>query len=202
MLNIVTTGGDFDPYVKYNAKAGRWYVKKDEGEVEVTNPTFVADFENIKTGWFFFKAGAAPQKVFDESLEKPSAKPQQTYVDEKGVTRDCFKRGFETKLYSEQSFGGVVVLSGASMHLNNAIAELYAQYKQEAKNNAGKLPVVQASGTVAMKDKQGTNYKPLFQIVKWVDRPAALAGDKTTAATAPEAVAAPAAQAATAVSEF
>jgi hypothetical protein len=64
--------------------------------------------------------------------------------------------------------------------------------------NAGKLPVVQCTGTEAQKGKFGTNYKPVFSIVKWVDRPAALGENTPKAATAPEAVAAKPA----AVSEF
>lgn len=53
-LNIVSQGGDFDPYVKYNAKAGRWYCKDGEGEKEVTNPVFVADFANINPHYHCF----------------------------------------------------------------------------------------------------------------------------------------------------
>ncbi len=84
-LNIVSQGGDFDPFVKYNAKAGRWYVKKDEHEIEVQNPTFIADFDNIKTGWLYFRAGTAPERIFDENLSTPAPKPQRTYTDDKGV---------------------------------------------------------------------------------------------------------------------
>ncbi len=173
-LNIVSQGGDFDPYVKYNGKAGRWYVKKDEQEIEVQNPTFVADFDNIKTGWFYFKAGSAPEKVFDRSLSEPAIKPDKTYVDDKGVTRDCFRRGFEIRLFSNSAFGGVVALSGSSMHLNNAVNELYEAYEKAKPSNPNMLPVINCSGTTPMKDKMGTNYKPVMSIVKWVPRPAEL----------------------------
>jgi hypothetical protein len=170
-LNITSQGGDFDPYVKYNAKAGRWYVKQGDGEVEVQNPVFVADFENIKTGWFYFRAGSAPEKVFDVSLSQPAPKPDRTYTDDKGVMRDCFKRGFELRLFSKNSFGGIVVLNGASMHLNNAINTLYEQFEAGKLNNPNLLPVVKFTGTTPMKDKAGTNYFPNFVIDKWVARP-------------------------------
>jgi len=173
-LNIVSTGGTFDPYVKYNGKAGRWYVKKDDAEVEVQSPVFVADFQNIKTGWFYFKAGAAPQKVFDVSLTKAAPKPADTYTDDKGRVIDCYKRGFELRLFSNNSFGGIVALSGASMHLNNAINDLFGAYEAAPESKQGKLPVVKCTGTTPMKDKMGTNYRPIFAIEKWVDRPAEL----------------------------
>lgn len=172
-LNI-TSETNFEPFCKYNAKAGRWYVNKDEQEIEVQNPVFVPDFLNIKTGWFYFKAGAAPQKVFDVSLSQQTPKPQMTYTDDKGVTRDCFKRGFELRLFSKNSFGGVVVISGASMHLNNAISELYGLYEKAGESKQGLLPVVKCTGTTPMKDKAGTNYKPNFVIEKWIPRPAEL----------------------------
>lgn len=203
-LNIASQGGDFDPYCKYNAKSGRWFAKQGEQEVEISNPTFVADFANIKTGWFYFKAGQAPEKVFDPSLSEAAPKPQRTYVDDNGKTRDCFSRGFEMRLFSKASFGGegVVVISGSSMHLNNAISELYEQYEKEAGSHAGELPVVQCTGAAPMKDKFGTNYKPTFVITKWAKRPAELdgaSGGNDTAPTPQPKAAAPVAQT---VSEF
>lgn len=204
-LNIVSQGGDFDPYVKYNAKAGRWYVKKDDQEVEVQNPVFVADFENIKTGWFYFREGAAPEKVYDPSLAETAPKPDRTYTDSQGKVRDCFRRGFELKLFSGIHFGGVVELAGASMHLNNAINSLYIEYEEGVKANPGMLPVVRYTGSTPMKDKLGTNYAPIFVIDKWTPRPAELSGKASAApkAAAPVQQAAPvAAPVASAVNEF
>lgn len=165
-LNIVSQGGDFDPFVKYNAKAGRWYFKKDENEVEVQNPVFVADFDNIKTGWLLFLEGQAPSKVWDESLTVPAAKPS-----------DKHKRGFSLRLFSKASFDGVVELSSSSMHLCAAINDLYTLYEQQRGANAGMLPVVKYTGSTPMKDKMGTNYKPNFVIEKWVPRPAEFAAE-------------------------
>ncbi len=159
-LNISQGGGDYLPYVKFNSKAGRWYVKKDDKETEVTNPVFVADFANIKTGWYFYAEGQAPNIVLDASLTDPAPKPT-----------DKHKRGFTIHLFSQKQFGGVVELNGASMHLCNSIAEVYGEYEKDSPANAGKLPVVSCTGTLPMKDKMGTNYKPVFKIEKWVDRP-------------------------------
>lgn len=172
MLNLGGGGGDFLPYAKFNGKAGRWYAKKGEQEVEVMNPTFVPDFENIRTGWFWFREGAAPSIILDKNLTEPAPKPTAQLTDQNGKVRDCYKRGFEIKLFSQQAFGGVVVLNGAAMHLNDAIKDLYAQYSEGKSANPGQLPVVHATGTLPMKDKHGTNYKPVFAILKWIPRPA------------------------------
>jgi hypothetical protein len=167
MLNIVSKSeGNYDPYVKYNAKAGRWYVKGDNGEVEVQNPVFVPDFANIKTGWLYFAEGQAPSKVFDAQVGLAAEKPSPNH-----------KRGFQLRLFSKNSFGGVVELASSSMHLCASIQELYEAYDAAAESKAGKLPVVKFTGSTPMKDKMGTNYKPNFVIEKWVDRPVELATD-------------------------
>lgn len=171
-LNIVSENtGDYNPWVKYNTKAGRWYVKTESGEQEVSNPTFIADFENIKTGWIFFAEGQAPSKVWDESLSNPAPRPD-----------DKHKRGFEVTLFSKTSFGGLADLSSSSMHLCGSINDLYDQYDSLKAQNPGKLPVVKFTGSTPMKDKMGTNYKPNFVIEKWVDRPAEMSAETQTAA--------------------
>lgn len=175
MLNITKQAGDFDKYVKFNGKSGRWYMKNEAGdEVEITPTSFIADLENIKTGWMFFAAGTAPDKVFDASLSQPAPKPSENH-----------KRGFSVRLFSKATFGGVVELSGTSMHLCNAVNDLYTAFEADKAANAGKIPVVKYSGTTAQKDKHGTNYKPNFVIEKWVDRPAELSATPAPAAATP-----------------
>ena len=76
--------------------------------------------------------------------------------------------------YSPKFFGGAAEFASASIHLSNAIKDVYAQYEAERASNAGKLPVIACSGSQAMKDRYGTNYRPIFAIVQWVERPADL----------------------------
>lgn len=188
----ITSGGDFDPYVKYNAKSGRWYTKQNDAEVEVNDPVFVADFANIKTGWLLFIEGQAPDKVFDKSLTEHAPRPS-----------DAHKRGFQLRLFSNTHFGGVAELSGASMHLNNAISELYDQYEAAPEAKQGMLPVVAFTGSTPSKDKFGTNYKPNLEIRKWVPRPPEFDGDAGQEEVAPQPAPQPAAApASTGVSEF
>jgi len=193
MLNLNTEGGDFTPWVKFNGKAGRWYVKGENGDVEVDKPVFVADLENIKTGWLYFAAGQAPERVMDLSLERAAPKPDH----------GDFKRGFMLNLFSDAQFGGVVELSANSQGISRAISALYKQYDQDKATNVGKLPVVDAGQSLPVTNKHGTNYEPVFTIVKWVQRPDAFDGvdEPSNDATATQAPT-QAAPAASSVSEF
>ena len=48
-LNLTVNEGDFTPFIKYNAKAGRWYAKFEgqASEVEIINPRLLFDMLNI-----------------------------------------------------------------------------------------------------------------------------------------------------------
>jgi len=180
-----TNGGDFDVYVKYNAKAGRWYTKGDEQgaeEYEVTNMTAIFDIENIRTGWFMFAAGVAPVKEFDPSLSQSAPKPG-----------DQFKRGFEIKVYSDKNLGGVREFSSTAGAVIDAMNSVHDQWMAGKDANAGKLPVVQCTGVVPVTGKHGTNYSPTLTIVSWADRPAELSATKAAPAQAAPVVTGPAA---------
>lgn len=159
-LNIGGSG-TIKPYVKYNAKADKWFVRSPEGgDQEITRPTFLLDLKNIRTGWLRFREGQAPERVIDPSLDRAAPSPGED-----------FKRGSVVAAYGPKFFGGAVEFSSASIHLSNAIRELYAAFEEQGgkPENHGKVPVVSCSEP--MKDKYGTNYRPKLDIVKWVDRP-------------------------------
>ena len=94
MLNIGATGS-IKPYVKFNAKADKWFAKGETGDVEIGRPTFVADLANIATGWLRFREGQAPERLIDPSLERAAPCPDEG-----------FKRGFVLAVYSQKFFGG------------------------------------------------------------------------------------------------
>ncbi len=165
MLNIGGSG-TLKIYLKFNAKADKWFVRGIEGEEkEIERPTFVADDDNIETGWMRLLEGQAPERVMDPSIDRPAPPPGAG-----------FKRGFVLMVYSQKFFGGAAEFSGASFHLSNAMRELHAQCESGKSANPGKLPVVQCVGSQPMKDRYGTNYRPIFTIVDWVDRPGGLPG--------------------------
>lgn len=188
MLNIVQENtGSYDPYIKWNGKAGRFFIRENDDDKEVTPDRFILDLESIKTGWMHFAAGMAPDRVWDVSLSQPAARPTENH-----------KRGFLVKVYSK-NLGGKFELSGNSMHLCAAMNDLYSAFEAEKSSNVGKVPVIKYDGSTAMKDKHGTNYKPKFVLEKWVDRPAELdATPAQASAPATQAQAAPAAS----VNEF
>lgn len=176
-------GGDFTPYLAFNAKAGRWYTKEDKPDAElyeVMNMTAIFDIENIRTGWFLFASGVAPVKQFDPSLSEAAPKPGEN-----------FKRGFEIKVYSDKNFGGAREFSSTAGAVIDAMNSVHDQWMAGKDANPGKLPVVQCTGVVPVTGKHGTNYSPTLSIVSWADRPAELSGAKP-APVAQAAAAAPA----------
>ncbi|MDE2284738.1 MAG: hypothetical protein KGK33_09010 [Hyphomicrobiales bacterium] len=167
-LNIGGSG-IIKPYVKYNAKADKWFVRSPEGgDQEIARPTFLLDLKNVRTGWLRFREGQAPERVIDPSLDRSAPNPGED-----------FKRGFVVTAFSPKFFGGAVEFSSASIHLSNSMRDLYAAFEEQSTKpeNRGKVPVVACTGSEPMKDKYGTNYRPHLEIVKWVDRPAELADE-------------------------
>mgnify|MGYP000022018405 CR=1 FL=1 len=151
-------------FARFNSKAGRWYVRGLDGnDVEIQNPNFVADLDNIATGWLRFREGQAPERVIDPSIDTAAPFPGEG-----------FKRGFIVMTFSPKFFGGAAEFASASAHISNAIKEVYAAYEAAKADNAGRLPVVSCTGSQPMKDKFGTNFRPTLAIVQWVDRPADL----------------------------
>ncbi|MBY0303684.1 MAG: hypothetical protein K2W86_00840 [Sphingomonas sp.] len=184
-------GGDFKVFVSYNAKAGRWYTKrdgKDEPQFEVADMTAVFDMPGLKTGWFKFSAGVAPEKVMDPSFTAAAANPGQD-----------FKRGFMLDLFSDKNLLGVREFSSTAGIVIDAMNDLFDAWMAAPEVATGELPVVRCVGVFPVTNKHGTNYQPKFEIVGWTARPEAL-GDsdqpapaaQTQAAATPPAPATPA----------
>jgi hypothetical protein len=163
------SGGEFTPYVSFNAKAGRWYTKlvddKDAEIEEVGNMLAVFDFADLKTGWFRFAANQAPEKTFDTSLTEPVPSPG-----------DGFKRGFQLNLFSEKNLGGVREFSSTAGVAIEAMNSLYDAVIAAPEHKAGQLPVVKCEKVNPIVGSHGTNYQPVLTVQKWVDRPAELDG--------------------------
>lgn len=151
-------GGDFIPYVKYNAKAGRWYVKGDNGEKEIVNPTFAIDFKNVKKVYALFQEGQAPDIVefpdFNSVIESPSPK---------------HKLGIRVNMFSKDSFGGVVEFVSTAANACGPISDLYNKWEANGKNE--EAIVVKVTGVNPVSGKHGTNYEPMFEVVKFIPRP-------------------------------
>jgi len=174
--------GEFTVYVKYNAKAGRWYTKDDApnaAEFEVVNMTAVFDIPNLKTGWFLFQAGSAPDKAINPQLSAWGPKPS-----------DAHKRGFQINLFSDKNLLGVREFASTAGSVIEAMNGLYDAWLAAPEATQGKLPVVRCAGVLPVTGKHGVNYAPVLEIVAWVDRPAQL-GEVTAKAVAGPVAAAP-----------
>ena len=157
-LNLGT--GSIKDFVKFNSKADKWYVGGDQ---EIGRPIFIADFDNIAIGWLRFREGQAPERCIFPALDREAPKPAED-----------FKKGFVVTLYSENFFGGAVEFSSTSLHVRNALNEIYADWEWERDQHPGELPVITTAGSETKKDRYGTNFKPIFAITKWMPRPAGL----------------------------
>ncbi len=156
-------GEDFKVYVKYNAKAGRWYTKEDKPEAqdfEVQDMTAVFDFPNLKTGWFLFAPGVAPVKQLDPAVGVFSPRPSPD-----------FKSGFLINLFSNKNLLGVREFASTAGAVIDSMNTLHDEYEAATESKAGKLPVVKCVTVKPLVGKHGTNYAPVFQIMSWVDRP-------------------------------
>jgi hypothetical protein len=157
------TGGDFVPFLKFNAKAGRWYTKTEDGsEAEVTNMIAIFDLAQIKTGWILFTEGQAPASVWDNGATAPQPTPQH-------------RRGFSVNVFSPKEIGGLREFSSSSNAAIIAIKEMYEeQYESAPEAKKGMVPVVTCEKVFPVKSRQGTNYQPVLKITKWVPRPQAM----------------------------
>lgn len=155
---------DFIPYAKYNAKSGRWYTKTDAGdEFEISNLNAVFDLENIRSGWFHYAEGQAPDIVWDVGtniLAPPSTD---------------HKRGFAVHIYGKE-LQGVREFSSTANVVIDAMTQLYNAFLVAPERAQGMVPVVTCSNIQPLKSKYGTNYAPTLTITRWVARPAILPG--------------------------
>lgn len=168
----VGEGGSFLPIIKYDARSGRISRRdRDNGEnndVDITR-TFKAifDFENVEIGWINFNTGGAPEfrtsRYADGvNIDKPSG--------------EGFKRGVRFVVKLSKECGGDVreFASNAAAFLDGA-KSLMDAYESGAKENPGKLPVVELKDAVAKTSTGGalktTNYVPVWGITGWVKRP-------------------------------
>lgn len=211
MLVAVNTsnGGDAGerlPVFKYDARAGRIHLMdrvEQAGEwstvtrdITMSQPTFAVDFGSVEIGWLLFPKGGAPMMVTvpfgqPEPPEPPAVGTKK--LDNGKEVPNRFGRGFRLKVGGRAlaSADGRMVreFSGNAQVTILGVNDLHTQFTRSPEAVAGKIPVVKVATTEPMKSGQSTNYKPVFEIVQWVDRDEKTFGKRTV--PAPSAVAAP-----------
>ena len=176
-LGISTeASGNFTPFVKFDARAGRWFRKGDRdkgemGDVDVTNGfAAVFDFSNIEVGWMLMAAGAAPAYVMNPVAKGLPAKPEGE-----------FKQGFRMKVMLASNLGGgVYELASSAKALIAKIDQAHTVFSTAPEAAQGKLPILAMTGTEVIEttSPKGTtrNYAPTLTLNGWMERPAAMNG--------------------------
>lgn len=195
-LNTESGGGDYTPIIKYDARAGRLFRvdrSQDGGgawqtnNVEITQGfQAVMDLDSIEVGWALLANGVAPSWSMVPLGQPLPARPSDQH-------KQCFR--LMLKL-GKSSGGDVREFASQAKVVIGAMDELHTQFTKE--RVPGKLPVVALTGTVPVvstgKGQSSTNYRPVFQVTSWIDRPAELAKDGAAPAAQAAATAQTAAQ--------
>lgn len=190
-----TGGGEIQPYINYDAKAGRMFrvdrAQQGDGtwatnKVEITNiAQIVMDLANIRVGWINYTSQGPVRKLV--VLGKEPIPPRPDDKDSQGKL--AFKQGFEVDILLNKDAGGgpLRIFGSAAGCVIEAMDALHDAYSGSAEGKAGKLPIVRITDVQPVKSGQSTNYKPNFAIVNWMDRPAAMNGStvREIGATAP-----------------
>ena len=173
-LNIGGNGADIVPHVRYDARAGRLFradrVFGADGRwttelADITHPApqFIMDLAGIEVGWLAYGPTGPDHRL----VPLGEALPPQPGKDH--------KQGFQVLLYAERLLGGVREFASTAKVVISAMDALHSAFEAAPERGQGLVPVVTMSGTepVTTKGPQGssTNYRPRFEIVKWVERP-------------------------------
>lgn len=169
-LNLSVGDADFTPYIKYNAKAGRFYVKPEgeTEEVEIQNPVLAFDMANIRTGWLYYAEGSGPEKVWD---------PSPTQIAPKPPGPKKFKRGFEVMVLGNAMVPGTAKriglreFSSTAANVISSILRMHADFEAgQAENQQISVPVYECKGVRPITGAYGVNYEPMFALKTWVHR--------------------------------
>ena len=172
----VSSGADFRDMIKFDARAGRLFrVDRDpitglRTPVDITGPEtqFAIDFGTLEVGYVQFTANGPVRSMVPYGRPLP-AQPQDK--DENG--RLLAKPGFYA-LVAGRALGGVREWCSNAVILLTALDELYQVFAQRREAQAGQIPLICIPRTLPVKSGRGaqssTNYKPILDIVGWVDR--------------------------------
>ena len=161
-LNLSNSGGGSGNYIRFSPQLNAW--SNQDGEF--TLEKFVFDYENLQTGWMHIAVGIF-EFIPDATLGQKGAQPSADH-----------KRGFKATFYNKTM--GVAEFSANGAGANMGIDALWKQIQaQSPVDHAGKLPVVQYTGSRPEKVGKGSTRVPEFNVTGWVARPAALSDDNS-----------------------
>lgn len=166
-LNL-STGGEFMPYIKFNAKLGQWLVKGEDNmpDVIIPSPRMAMDMANVKTGWIIFSPAGPPQHIWDvNGIRQPLPD---------GVRA---KDGFEVMVHGpdpQPGLGGHPV--GFRVWSSNAAAtkegfvKAYSEWEAQSGEHPDEVPIFQMTGVQKIGGQHGDSFAPVFSLTGWVAR--------------------------------
>ena len=171
----LSTGGDFVPIAKFDARAGRIHRidRVDTGggfesrAVDITQSfKAVFDFEHVEVGWIHFPVGSPPDFALVPMGSRLPDRPTPKH-----------KNGLRMMIKLSRDCGGdrpIREFAGTSKAFLSGIESAYLAYADEKDKNPGKLPVFVLEKTTPITtgsgEKSSTNYHPSFRLVGWASR--------------------------------
>jgi len=184
MLNLSSAGGSGN-YIRFSPQANAWTNNLGE-EIQLKKVVF--DINDVQTGWLALGVGLRDWQP-DASLGRKGAQPTPDH-----------KRGFIIKFYNKEI--GLVEWSSNGVGPNMGLEQLYTACAAQQAANAGKLPVLEYTGSKLEKIGKGTTRIPAFNIISWIDRPLGMSADSEIVTHMPVDVASKALKADEAVAKF
>ena len=146
-------------FIRYMPSTNGWFVGKED---EVDLKYFILNPSSVKTGWGKITKGEAPEWVFDEALGKRAIRPGDTEEEKMN-----FKRGFSVDMFIQEE--GLRVFSTTTTGSNIGFENVYTEIHAQQGENVGKFPVIEYTGSEAIKIGKGNTRVPQFTLVKWVE---------------------------------
>lgn len=146
-------------YIRYMPSANGWFTGKDH---EIDLKYFMLNPTSVKTGWGKITKGEAPDWHWDEALGKRAIRPGDTEEEKMN-----YKRGFSVDMFIQEE--GLRVFSTTTTGSNIGFENLYTEIHAQQAENVGKFPVIEYTGSEAIKIGKGNTRVPQFKLVKWVE---------------------------------
>lgn len=142
------------------------FVIRDEGgpkAFDAMKKGVLFDLNQMRTGWRHSEGGGRPDWVWNASPARMQAQPD----DRK------WKKGFQVPVIYKNHFGKIATATFEDAAVGSWLgwSKIAQQLSAQSRENPGKLPVIKQNGVEQKKFTNGSTAVPLFEIVKWVDRP-------------------------------
>jgi len=156
MLNLSSGGGNGN-YIRFSPQANAWTNSLGE-EIQLKKVVF--DLDGVQTGWLQLGVGIRDWQP-DSELGRKGSQPTPDH-----------KRGFIVTFYNKEI--GTCEWSSSGVGPNMGLEKMYIECAAQRAANAGKLPVLEYTGSKLEKIGKGTTRIPNFTIVSWIDKPAGM----------------------------